>query len=135
MAEISPWDEFERAMEDIRKSLARKRPFGDVREPYMDMIERSDEIEVVAELPGVKKEDIDISVEGDMLTISADVKNEKEEEKGNYLYRERSYKRFARKIALPANVDVERAKSRFENGTLRIVFPKIGGKGRKINIE
>jgi len=135
MAEISPWDEFERAMEEMRRSLVRKRPFGDVREPYIDMIERSDEIEVVAELPGAKKEDIDISVEGDMFTISADVKSEKEEEKGNYLYRERSYKRFARKIALPANVDVERAKSRFENGNLRIVFPKIGGKGRKINIE
>lgn len=140
MAEISPWDEFERAMNEMREAMAdlRKtflRKPRDVGEPYIDVIDHKKEIEVVADLPGVDKDAIDISIDSNTLTISAEIEGGSEEKEDSYVYRERIYKRFARRITLTSEVDPEKARSSFKNGTLRITLPKKESKGRKIKIE
>lgn len=139
MAE-TPWDEFERAMNEMREALADmrktflKKP-RDVGEPYIDVIDHKREIEVVADLPGVDKDAIDISIDGNTLTISADIEGASEERDDSYIYRERTYRRFMRRLTLPSDVDPEKARSSFKNGTLRIALPKKESRGRKIKIE
>ncbi|MDF1584636.1 MAG: Hsp20/alpha crystallin family protein [Methyloprofundus sp.] len=106
--------------------------------PKVDIIDRDNEIEVQAALPGVKKEDMDISVHNQMLTIKASHKTEKEEKKdeGRYYRREISSGEFQRTVALPSSVDSEHVKANFENGILKVVIPKSAqSKRKKIEIK
>jgi HSP20 family protein len=82
--------------------------------------ETDTEIEVKASLPGVKPEDVDISVQNDVLTIKAEHKEETEEEKKDYHRREFRYGSFRRPFTLPASVDVDKATATFEHGVLRL---------------
>jgi HSP20 family protein len=72
----------------------------------------------------VKPEDIDVSVSGDLLTIKAEVKEEKEVKEENYFRRERRFGTFCRSVTLPIEVDVDKAKAEYENGVLTLTFPK-----------
>jgi len=118
-------------------------PFGgeltpfEVRTPRVDMIDREDHILVRAEVPGVKKEDLDVSGTEDALTISGQVKHEAEEkEEGEYYHREMSYGSFYRTIPLPVGVDVDKCKVVFKDGILEMTLPKLeSAKRRKIEIE
>ena len=80
---------------------------------------------VHAEIPGVKKEDIQISIDGNQVSISAEVKREKEEKQGEKLLRvERYYGKVYRAFSLAQDVDQENAKAKYENGVLELTLPK-----------
>ncbi|MBM3243040.1 Hsp20/alpha crystallin family protein [Candidatus Poribacteria bacterium] len=92
--------------------------------PTIDMFEREDEVVVRAEIPGMSKEEIDISTLGNTLTISGERKAEAEVKEDNYYCCERSYGRFQREITLPQGVDAEKIKASYKNGILEVTLPK-----------
>ncbi|WP_333655495.1 Hsp20/alpha crystallin family protein [Dissulfurispira sp.] len=92
--------------------------------PNIDMYDRKNEIVVKAELPGVAKEDIDLTITKDSLTLKGEARKEEEIKEEDYYAAEISYGSFTRTIALPAEVDSEKAKASFKNGVLEIVLPK-----------
>lgn len=105
--------------------------------PSIDMYEQDGNLVVDAELPGVKKEDVEISVEDSTLTIRGEMKREEEhKEEGSYRM-ERHWGRFMRSIPLPTPVKQEQAKAKFEEGVLHITLPKAEeeAKGKKIQVE
>ena len=92
--------------------------------PAVDMYQTKDEIIVKAALPGLKPDDIDISVTGDILTIKGELKDEEKIEEGNYLRKERYFGQFVRELSLPTLVNSEKAKAEFEHGVLTLRLPK-----------
>jgi HSP20 family protein len=148
---MSPLEEFERVFERAFDQLMPRgwlRPWlrewpalgelahYEARIPRIDMIDRESEIVLRAEVPGVSKDDLDVSVTDDAVTIRGEVKREAKEEKGEYYYREMSYGGFSRTLPLPAGVDVERAKVTFKDGILTMTLPKVEtAKPRKIEIQ
>jgi len=90
--------------------------------PHVDLVEHDKEIRVTAELPGLEERDIEISVDDDVLTLRGEKRVEHDD--GARRYSERFYGRFERQIALPAEVDGDRAKATFKNGVVSIVLPK-----------
>ena len=93
--------------------------------PAIEMFEKEDKFVVKAELPGMKEEDIDISVVGDMFTIKGERKAESEVKEEDYHCCERSYGSFSRSIALPSNVDAENIEASYEDGVLEVSLPKV----------
>lgn len=92
--------------------------------PTVDVYEDKDNVHIKAELPGLKKEDIEISVQGDTLILKGERKSESEEKKENYYRVERVYGQFHRAISLPAPVKSEEVKATYKDGILDIVLPK-----------
>ena len=91
----------------------------------LDLIERDDSYAVKAEIPGVRKEDIDIRVDGNLVTISAEMKKEKEEKKeGRVLRRERQEGYASRSFTLACPVDDGKAEAKFVDGVLELTLPK-----------
>ncbi len=114
---------------------AAHRPF-EGRVPHVDIIDRADEIVLRAELPGVDKKDLEISMTEDSVTINATTRYEAKEEKGNYYRREMTSGQFTRTVALPAEVDDAKAKAKFENGVLEVIMPKLEtAKRRKVSVD
>lgn len=106
------------------------------RTPRVDIVDRDQEVLVRAELPGVKKEDLDVSVGDDSVTVKATTREERKEEKDDYYRSEISSGSFSRTLSLPAAVDANKAKAKFENGILELTLPKSGGaKRRKVNVS
>jgi HSP20 family protein len=104
--------------------------------PSVDIVEGKDEIALEAELAGMNIEDVDVSVENNVITINGERKFEKKDESDNYHRIERSYGTFTRSFTLPRNVVSEEAKADFKNGILRITLPKKEeAKARKIEIK
>ena len=97
----------------------------------VEISETEAEILLKASLPGVKPEDIDISVQANSLAIRAESKDEAEEKDKNFLRREMSYGAMQRSFALPAEVDADKAEASFEHGVLRLKLPKIKPSGSK----
>ena len=91
----------------------------------LDLYETDDEVVVKASLPGVKPEDVQISVIGDTLTIKAEAKEEHEERKPNFYRQERRHGAFQRSLTLPVRVDTAQADATFENGVLSLRLPKV----------
>ena len=93
--------------------------------PRVNLVERDDAFEVEAELPGVKKEDIKVSVDNRRITIEGEAKRETEQKEGeNVVYAERSARKFARSFTLPTDVDDAGAQAKLENGILMLTLPK-----------
>lgn len=92
--------------------------------PAIEVFEKEDEFVVRAELPGMKEEDVDISVSDDTLTIRGEKKSENEVKEENYHYCERSYGSFLRSIALPSNIDGKSIEASYDSGVLEISLPK-----------
>jgi HSP20 family protein len=93
--------------------------------PRVNVVETDKAFELQAELPGVKKEDVKISVENRRLTIEAEVKRNEEKKEGeNLVYAERSLSKFSRSFALPKEVDDGAAQAKLENGVLTLTLPK-----------
>jgi HSP20 family protein len=92
----------------------------------LDMYETQDEVVVKAAIPGVKPEDIDVTVTGDLLTIKGEFKSESEDkdEKRNYHRQERRYGSFSRQVALPTAVNADACQADFDNGVLTLKLPK-----------
>ncbi len=93
--------------------------------PSVDVIDRDDEVVVRTEVPGYKKEDIEVSVSNSSLTIKGERKAETKEEKGDYYRCEISQGSFSRTVALPAEVDDKKAKATMKEGMLELTLPKI----------
>ena len=89
-----------------------------------DMIETKDSVIVKMSAPGVKPEDIDISVVGESLTIKGETKSEEQFEEGSYIRKERRFGSFQRTLSLPTSVASDKAKAEFENGVLTLTLPK-----------
>ena len=94
--------------------------------PAVDVRETNDEIQVTAELPGLAPEDVSVTVENGVLTISGVKKQEVQEgkEESNYYLYERRYGRFERSFSLPRMVNAEQEKERFDNRVLTVALPK-----------
>ncbi len=92
--------------------------------PRLDVHETDNELCVVAELPGVAPSDVDVRVEGDVLTLSGEKKNESEQKQPNYHVMERSYGRFQRSLQLPFSPDAQQVDASFDNGVLTVRIPK-----------
>lgn len=101
------------------------------RMPSVDIIDHDSEIQVRAEIPGVDKKDLDISVTEDSVSIKGSVKHEEEEKKGEYYHRETSSGSFARTVALPCEVDTANVKAKFKDGVLEMTLPKVKQTKRK----
>ena len=99
--------------------------------PSVDIFEEGNEVVVKAEIPGMKKEDIEVSITEDSLTISGEKKQEEKIEKKEYHRIERSYGSFRRCFSLPDGVDGEKASASFKEGILEIRLPKTKASKRK----
>ena len=137
---LSPFKEMEKRYEEMERRFEDffRRPFSslpswlprlrmpEVEEvlPSVDILKEGDDIVVKAELPGMKKEDIDVSLTEDTITISGEKKKEEKIEKKDYYSFERSYGSFKRSFSLPAEVQTEKASAKFKDGVLEIRIPK-----------
>jgi HSP20 family protein len=93
--------------------------------PSIDVIDRDDEVLVRAEVPGYKKEDIEVLVSDSSLTIKGETKTEEKEQKGDYYRCEISHGTFSRTIDLPVAVDESKAKASMKDGMLELALPKL----------
>ena len=135
MSDLMRWDPF-RELSQMRDTMDRlfergfNRPWRmltwDVGEGFfpVDVYETDEDVVVKASLPGVKQEDVHISVTGDTLTIKGETKEEREEETPNYYRQERHYGAVQRSLTLPVRVDADKADATFENGVLSLRLPK-----------
>lgn len=96
----------------------------ELKTPRVDIVERDDDIMVRAEIAGVNKEDLDISLTDNAITIKGSTSEEKKEEKGDYFRRETMKGSFSRTLSLPAEVDGSKAESTFKDGMLELIVPK-----------
>ncbi|NPA76180.1 MAG: Hsp20/alpha crystallin family protein [Candidatus Diapherotrites archaeon] len=92
--------------------------------PPVDVVDEGDKIRIVAEIPGVNKEDLDVRVYDDSVVIRAERKSDREQSDRGYYIRERSYSTYYRTIALPAPVVPEKAEATYRNGVLELILPK-----------
>lgn len=89
-----------------------------------EVSETDDEFRVKAELPGMDEKDVDVSIDGNTLTIRGEKKREREEKRRNYHLSEVSYGQFSRAVELPDGVDREKATAQFKKGVLTLTLPK-----------
>jgi HSP20 family protein len=101
--------------------------------PAVDITEEKDKYLVKADLPGMKQEEVKVEIDNNVLVISGERKNEREEkdESKHYHYYERSYGSFERRFVLPGDIDAEKIDAKYDNGVLEIEIPKIEGKKPK----
>lgn len=105
--------------------------------PNVDVYDRENTLVVEAELPGVNKENVDVSVEDHTLTIRGEMKQEEEKKEEGFYRRERRYGQFMRSIPLPVDVKTDEAKASFHDGILAVCLPKAeeAAKGKKIAVQ
>ncbi|MCS6998032.1 MAG: Hsp20/alpha crystallin family protein [Aquificaceae bacterium] len=134
----SPFGEIERIRREFDKLLEELVPREEGEKffaPAVDVYETDQELVVKAELPGVKKENVEVSIRDNALCIKGEKKEEKEEKRDTYHRVERVYGKFERVIPLPVEAKVESARAEFKDGVLEIRIPKAeGAKERKIEI-
>lgn len=92
--------------------------------PAIDMYQTDDEVVVKAALPGIKAEEVQINITGDVLTLKGEVRHEEEKKEKAWHIREQRFGSFERSVALPTAVVADKAKAEFENGILTITLPK-----------
>lgn len=106
--------------------------------PAIDIIDKEKELVVKADMPGVAKDDVDITLREDVLTISGAVKAEAETKEENYFYSERSYTSFSRSVNIPFKIDPDKIKASLRDGVLTVTLPKaeeIRPKKIKVGVE
>ena len=151
MADLARWEPF-RDMMTLRdamsqlfeESLVRRSPLGawplgrreDTSMLAIDMYETEGDVMVKASLPGLKPEEVDITITGSALEIRGETKEETEEKRGDYYYKERSYGAFQRSLTLPVEIKADKAEAIFENGVLTLKLPKAEqAKAKQIKIQ
>jgi len=92
--------------------------------PKFDVIENDKSIEITAELAGVNEKDLDVSVNGNVLTVKGEKKEEVKEDKKEYHLSERRYGSFMRTFPLPDGLELDKVEASFKNGILKVVLPK-----------
>ena len=141
MANITRWDALDESFDDLFKGFfLRPMRFEQPAEPARVKVEVKEDDKsyiVHAEIPGVKKEDIQVSIDGNQVAISAEVKRQKEDKQGEKVLRtERYYGKVYRAFALAQEVDQESAQARYENGVLELTLPKrAAASTRKLTIQ
>ena len=148
MANLTRWDPFGevarfdpfRDMNDYFKGFMLRPVFqGMDAEPEikLEISEADKAYTIKADVPGVKKEDIQVSIDGNQVSISAEVKQEKEEKQGNKLVRsERYYGRQFRSFALAHDIDEGKSEAEYDNGVLKLTLPKKAGtETKKLTIK
>lgn len=104
--------------------------------PHTEMYEEKDQLVMKTELPGIKAEDLDITLDGDMLRIKAEKKREEAAEDATYHLHERYYGQYYRSISLPFHVDGDKISAAFDNGVLEIRLPKAEqAKAKQIEVK
>lgn len=104
--------------------------------PSVDVAETDTDIVVKADVPGVSKDDIDITVDNNQLIISGEKRQEIEEKEKDYYHMERRYGSFRRVFGLPSTADTDKITAGYENGVLTVTIAKTEvAKGRKVEIE
>ena len=139
---LSVWDPFadlnrlSRAFErDLSPRVASRYGAADFA-PSVDVHEEKDALVITAELPGFKREQVEISLDGEILTLKGERRFEKEEKDKKYHRVERSYGTFVRSFQLPSNVDADKASANLTDGVLTLRLPKKDVvKGRKIEVN
>jgi len=145
---LSPFDEMDRLFDDYFSRgwlspfrfewplhRAAAAPF-EGKTPHVDLIENEDDVIIKAELPGVDKKDLDISLTSNTVTIKGSTSHEEKEEKGNYYRREISRGSYSRTLSLPVDVDEDKARAKLKDGYLELVLPKSAkAKKRTIKVE
>lgn len=156
----SPWelmrnlsDEVDRLLDNIAGVRSRATPYGltsqrgergfgdygfqpGVWAPQIEIVQKPNAVLLRADLPGLKPEDVDVSVEDGMITLSGERKQEQREEGEGFVRTERSYGQFFRSIPLPDGADEEKVNASFKNGVLEINVPVTGRQGgRKIKVQ
>jgi HSP20 family protein len=129
---LDPMEEaFRNLLRPWRADLAERSP-----QIKIELTEHDADYTVKAEVPGVRKEDIDVRIEGNQVTISAETKKDKEEKKnGRVLRSERQYGYASRSFTLACAVDEAKADAKYQNGVLELTLPKkAGGSSRRLNI-
>jgi HSP20 family protein len=92
--------------------------------PDLEMFDKNDEIVVKAEVPGLDKPEIQVSVDGNLLTIEGEKKKEKETKDEDYYFSERAYGAFSRSLRLPVDVKADKVTANLNNGVLEVHLPK-----------
>lgn len=135
----SIWDEIFNIRNEFDRLLGRTdTEIGGAWCPVVDVRETKDEVILQAELPGIMPDDVDVSVENGVLTISGEKKQEIEEgrEGSDYHLVERRYGRFERRFSLPRSVDADKVRAEFAHGLLTVTLPKVeAAKPRKIEVK
>lgn len=134
---VEPWQSFRTEMDRLfdrisggfgMPSFGRffdvDRSLPDISTPAVDVSEDDKAYKIAAELPGLEEKDIDVTVTGDMLVLTGEKKQEKEEKNKNYYLSERSYGSFRRSFALPEGIDQNKISASFAKGVLTIELPK-----------
>jgi len=104
--------------------------------PAVDVKEEDERYRIQADLPGMRREDVDVRVTDDSLTISSDKEEEKEEEDEGYLVKERRHASFRRSFRLPSDVDRDKIDAGFKDGVLEIELPRTGKLvSRKVDVR
>ena len=140
MANLTRYNPFDEFFNDFGKGFWVKPlpfPAETAVEMRIDVKEDEKSYTIRAEIPGVKKDDIKVDVEGNLVSVRAELKQEKEEKKGEkVVYSERSYGMASRSFTLPAEVDAKDAKAEYKDGLLSLTLPKkANGAGQRIAIS
>lgn len=131
----SPFDDLEELFDRMSREFGGELPVSSgVR---VDVIDREDEYEVVADMPGFENDDIDVTFVDGTLRIQADAAVEYEDEEGEYVRRERRKRSVSRSVRIPNPIDEDEIAAGLSDGVLRVTLPKqsSGGSGHRIEIE
>jgi HSP20 family protein len=139
----SPWELMRRMSEDLDRLFETFQPsrvpgtesYGSMWAPELEMERRGNELRIRADLPGLKPEDVELSLDDGILTIAGERRQEKRDDREGVLRSERSYGRFVRSIQVPDAVQESDISATFRNGVLEITLPVPERKQRKIQIK
>lgn len=132
--ELQPYDEVRDFFRNFLEPWEMPR-WGAERWPSLDISDVDNQFVVNAEVPGCKPEDIDISVTGNLLSITGEKKEEHEEEQKGRYHTERTYGSFRRDLTLPADVDPDKIEAKCKNGVLSLKMPKAEeSKSKKVKV-
>jgi len=136
MANITRYDPFNELVDDLFKGFFVRplafEPRADLVRMKLEVAEKNGTYLVTAELPGVKKEDINVTVDGAQVTLAAEVKREKEAtEHDRLLHSERSFGKVTRTFTLPQELDEAKVEAKFRDGILELALPKKAAAQRK----
>ena len=140
MANITRYSPFESLFDDLTRGFWVKPlavPGGGELKIKLDVKEDDKAYTVHADIPGVRKDDIQVEVHGDQVSIRAEVKQEREEKKGaKVLHAERYYGMVSRSFSLPSEVDDKATVARYKDGVLDLTLPKkAGGGSRRVSVQ
>ena len=121
---LEEMERMQKRMSELMAEVETREDQGSKIRPLADVQETDGEIIVTMDLPGIDKQNVDITISDDELSVVAERKTETDIAEKNYHKRERTYKKFERTVSLPTGVKMEEAKARLAEGVLQIAIPK-----------